>query len=474
MNLEFLGEFDRVYCYARVSSKEQANNRLSIESQINRLTCVKPKPDRLYKDVLGGDQSDRPDYLELMEQVKTDVLEYKLRVLVVITEQSRLSREGVDKVTDLIEYFDTIGVCLYALDGGKQTVAEPHEWLMRSQEALFNKYYLLQLRRTLRSVKAQRRLEGKPIIGNPPFGYAWSREKYLPDDNEWSIARAAVFKYLPPPKGEGLSLEKCVAWALTQGWKISASGFRTWLLNPILRGHLQYSEDGLTRAEHKQGVKKPKNMLYGRHEALITENEFLAILDRLKDNRLFARRGSTKPRHPMSGLVVCGSCSLNMKRKINGKSKVTGKEYAGYSCNNTHCSNRQHKAISKLESALQLEISKKARLLAEQMNESLSEQEVDPRILSLQSELRELENIYKVSPRSHIKNAILEIQNEVEQITKKPTSKLSNESLAQACIVFENPENFNLLSDPEKRQVYHYLCKQILVKDKQIEVVLNL
>ena len=475
MDLRHLGEFDRVYTYARVSSVEQADKRGSIDTQRNRLSGIRPAPDKHFEDVQSGDESNRPDYNALVQQSKEDALK-GYRVLIVITEQSRLSRQGSDRVTELIEMFDDLGICLFALDGGKQTVKEPHEWLMRSQEAVFNRYFLLQLRRNLRNSKAQRRKESKPINPSPPFGYKWTKSKYEPDEHEWKIARKLIGAYLPPPEGQGLSLRAVADIARSHGIKFSHSGIRQWLKNPVLQGHLQYSVGGHSREEQKRGVRwtsKTKEFRYNTHEPLISDHEAQLIAHRLQENRQYARGGTNAPRMPLSGLVKCANCDRNMTlhTTIN---KRYNKRYLNYICRNkAECNKRPSVVASKLEAAVHEAIAIRSEELSKITVQSANEPGLSPEERELQRQIEDLKKLYDCNPLSGIRAAIEELELKLERIQQKAPEQTDQEQIEACLKAFKNSEFFNQLSEFQKRWLYHLAVKEIRVeKGGKIYVIL--
>lgn len=475
MDLRHLGEFDRVYTYARVSSVEQADKRGSIETQRSRLMAVRPSPDKHFEDVQSGDEATRPDYIALVDQAKSDALK-GLRVLIVITEQSRLSREGSDRVTELIEMFDALNICLYALDGGKRTAKEPHEWLMMSQEALFNQYFLRQHRRNLRNSKAQKRKEGKPINPSPPFGYKWTKNKYEPNDKEWKTARLLVEAYLPQPEGQGVSLRKVTDIAREHGCKFSASGIRQWLKNPVLQGHLYYTVDGHTREEQKRGVRpgsKPRELRYNTHQPLISEHEAKLIEGRLQENKQYARCGTNAPRMPLSGLVKCANCDRLMSYHTTHDQRYKRK-YPNYVCRNREgCDQRPSMVVRKIEDAVYEAIAQRAKEFSELTVQSKNQEVVSPEEQELQRHINDLRILYERSPVSGIRAAIEELEDKLERLRQKAPEQTDQEQVEICIKVFSDRQFFSQLSEFQKRRFYHLAVREIHVgKGGKVQVTL--
>jgi DNA invertase Pin-like site-specific DNA recombinase len=489
MDLSFLGTFDRVYTYERVSSQTQMD-RNTIEVQHNRLKGITPRPHQMFGEVKGGDDSERAKYKELIAQVKHDVLTDQLRVLVVVTDQSRLSREGVDTVTSLIELFDVLGVVLYALDGGLLTVVDPTQRLAVGTKALFHDFFLREHRQRLRSGKAQRRLEGKPLNPNPPLGYEWTRDKYVPSEH-FELARQLAVHYLPQTEnpetsGDGWSLRRCSQWLGEQGLKYTPHGVAKLLRNPVWRGHLFMSEHGNSReaqkrerdtrkAEKAQGLKptpqspKPQVCFYNAHEAILSEEEYQRITWRLMDNQENARRGSNAPRYPLSGLVWCGYCETKLTVH-NHTDRRYGRRYMRYICRNRECQ-RQSVSLLILEAKLKETLVAYAPTIAEMVARPI-EETVNPEIRSLEQQVQDLKAMYKKTPLAGLRQAIEEMELQLQKLRKAPQKAPLN-SLMELIQVFNDPLAWELMSDLEKRQVYHELVDRIVVKGKH-DIVITL
>lgn len=465
MDLSFLGQFDRVYTYARVSSQTQYE-RQTIEVQENRLKAITPPPAIAFRDIQGGDEGDRPGYQKLIETCTSEAVK-GLKILVVVTEQSRLSREGADTVTNLLELFDALGITAYALDGGLLTVKDAGQWLAIGNKALFDAYFLRQHRQRLRKGREQRRKEGKPVQPNAPMGYRWTRDKYELNEDS-AIARQLFEHYLPPPIGSGWSLRKCAKWLEEKGKSYTAHGVRQLLINPMYRGILSYSEDGLSREEQKRGIsKKPKIFLYDQHEAIITEDEWRLIEQQLEDNRQHARRGTQAVRYPLSGLVWCARCSDRKMVVHTTTEKKTGRRYSSYECPNCGqgCSYRilEGKVIQSLcDRATEL-----ASMAAEPEEDSPSVEEME-----IRRQISELEAMYRKTQLSGIKDAIAEMRGRLNQI-EFGVKKVEAVDLTELVEALSDPEEYGRLPDANKRLLYHDLIERVDCDRRNIKVTLK-
>ncbi len=86
-----------IYGYARVSTKGQANDGNSLESQIEKLK--ENGADKIYQDSFTGTKTDRPEFTKLLNELKAgDTL-----VVCKLNRFARSISQGSELVTELIE-----------------------------------------------------------------------------------------------------------------------------------------------------------------------------------------------------------------------------------------------------------------------------------------------------------------------------------------------------------------------------------
>jgi len=484
MNLNFLGDFEFVFTYSRVSSTEQSE-RGSIETQNRRLSSIAPKPTEHFQDVMSGDREDRPGYQSLIKRVR-EVCGNGGRPLIVITEQSRLSRGGSSTVTELIEELEEIGALIYALDGGVQTVKEAHEWLAIANQAMFNQYFLRQHKRALRRAKAQRRKDEQVIVSRPPTGYLYSREKYLIDEDMYPKMREIVELYLPPPAGKGGSLRECAKLATRLGVKLTNPvAVKKWFLNPTVRGILWYSE-GYTKDEKLRGIKYTDKEVYlvgKKHDAIISDEEYQMILARLEDNKAYARCGVFTPRHPYTGLIYC-ACGEKM-HYYNVQYKRPGKEtlkYYYYRCLNVECIKGRRRNINEkyLDEECIAILREKGRAIALAVAKEKEKDSFCPKLEALKMELLKEEVEYRKKGREGTLMNIKQIKKEIAELEEGMQPDTSSEDTAKLIERFfgDSPTGgigWALLSPLEKRAVLRDLISRITFdEDGQVKVILKI
>ncbi|MEN9224618.1 MAG: hypothetical protein Q6L60_07025 [Thermostichus sp. HHBFW_bins_43] len=203
----------------------------------------------------------------------------------------RLSDLGdrVDEIHERLLQIQQAGIRLSLVNAsGVQTPANPEAWIPLLAEIP----HQLQSRRLSRR-QAQNRLAGKPPPGPAPFGYRREGDRYVPDRKQASIVEAFFQHFLLYG-----SLRQAVRFIEEKHHKhISVATGRNWLLNPVYRGDLAYT-DGTT--------------LRDTHPALLSRTEAAQIDRWLKRNQGIPRRSASAPRS-LAGLGRCRSCGSPLR-----------------------------------------------------------------------------------------------------------------------------------------------------------------
>lgn len=223
-------------------------------------------------------------YLEDLLQRITDGLVQEVLLL-------RLSDLGdrADEIHERLLQIQQAGIRLSLVtESGVQTPADAEAWIPLLAEIP----HQLQSRR-LCCRQAQNRLAGKPPPGPAPFGYRREGERYVPDRKQAGIVEDFFQHFLLYG-----SLRQAVRFIEEKHHKrISVATGRNWLLNPVYRGDLAYT-DGTT--------------LRDTHPALLSRTEAAQIDRWLKRNQGIPRRSASAPRS-LAGLVKCCSCGRPLR-----------------------------------------------------------------------------------------------------------------------------------------------------------------
>lgn len=283
--------------YIRVStaSGEQLS---ALENQRERVAAS--GVDEVIQDVQSGRESDREGLIRLLDLINRRQVEE-----VVFTRVDRLGRDAAD--TDaVIAFAAKRSVRLTALDGGTVESETPAGFVMSRIMTTMAEAESRMLSQRIKAGFAGRRKRHEPYNGRAPWGYRMNGAKtaYEPDPIEWPRAQefiailadcgwrmnTALDERLRRHPGTDIPLHSCRA-------------VRCWLLNPVLRGGIGYKQVKNHRFEE---------IVWGRHEALISHEKFSHLESVLDQNRrMWGHNSERKPRL-ITSLCVCGLCKRRM------------------------------------------------------------------------------------------------------------------------------------------------------------------
>ena len=455
---------EHVLAYGRVSTQLQADDEQALEQQLDQLK--RAGYTELFVDIQSGRDPSRPKFLALIERALS-LAESGESVTILVVELQRFARNtSVSMKT--IDRLDRAGVAIKEVSGGPISIKRAADWLAFGMRSLWAEYYSRDLSEKVKRGNEYRRLSGKPICNRPPLGYKFNDDcsQLIPDPDTWSIARGLIDRLLA-----GNSLNDVSRW-LYDNHQIRRhrTSIRYWLLNPIIRGHLTYSEGGLTVAERKTGIKKKKQFIYNAHETLITEGEYQQIFKRLQINSDMSGRNKGKTPSAIPPIVVCDSCNRKMSGRKNGK---YGRLYR---CGKIDCSNGKHSVKS---SDIELSIQKELIIRAEEIaNATLTDKEIvrDSNLIDLEEQLKSTRQLYAKTGRESFKLSIEEIEAEIRQI-KSATSHEEVTLINKRALVesLRRPDFISgIRDDVSRRYLYMDLVFQVrCLGTKVIRVILK-
>lgn len=420
--------------YLRVS-KDAPQQLAALDNQRSRIQAT--GVDRIIEDVESGLSQDRPGYLELLRLIDTKSIKE-----VVCTRVDRLGRDAA--ATDaLIAIAAMRGVAITCLDGGTVESSTPQGFLLSRIATSMAEVESRMLSLRVKAGLAEGRRKGRPMRGQSPWGYQVNsaRDALEPHPIEFERAREflAVLK-----EGDWRVNTALDLWQKrNKGWLPLGSNraVHNWLVNPVLRGGLGYghNSDGSW-----------SEIIWDRHQRLITHSEYLIIeRQRLDNRRRWGYSCKCKPR-PLTGLCVCNGCGRKMTyagkpprtsimcktRECPQRYKGTREELIRKHVNLTLLSrNNQINAVPASESLEAVALKKQIAVLTKQNDPDLTQ------AISLKQK----------------RLAVIE-----EQI------KEGSKSLA----IFKKPQELDELETSELRELYLTFVKQIDVKEQAIENVL--
>lgn len=321
----------RILGYARVSSEEQAINSRALEQQKARLTAA--GAEEILEDVESGAKDDRPSFQQLLKMVRSGECSE-----VVITKLDRITRSLLT-LRSTIQILIDANVRLRVLDDSidtKTAAGRFHINIMGSVAEM----ELDQLRERVLHGKRYGRQQKHHF--SCPFGYRLEEGSIYPNNAEYrdsgkshfQVAREAIDLFL-----NSGNLSQCIRTLSERyggdrvpgHWSVDfardVSGFKRWLLNPVLRGGLAYNVRRETKIEYQNT----------HPYTLLNDQEYRQIVDLLKASE------RTKTIHrrminPLAGLMVCAGCGAPMFTSNSGEK---GKRHAYILCSGAYP--RSHK-----------------------------------------------------------------------------------------------------------------------------------
>lgn len=480
----------KIIGYARVSSKEQAQNSHALEQQIERLKQA--GAEEVLADVESGwkNESDRTNLKQLMLLVENRQVDQ-----VLVTRLDRLSRRGL-KSFQIIEKFLKSNVTLKALDESFDLTTAAGR-AMAGQLVVFAQFHSDQKAESIRH--GWEHLRSKKVAIQPPFGYKVIDGKYELNhepflcliDGHIEFTYAAIAHDLVNIFFEQQTLRKTLAHinqkygiqffshCSKSGKKLngrsgrmfrfSLMGFRNWLLNPVLQGHTAY--------------RKQAEIYYNTHleHRIISPDEFSEIEKIFKQNKAIRGYGTNARRkYPCSGLVFCadcrGACYSATGTRNYYRAKRLGipiEKIYYFQCKNWRirgCSQKTMIPMQTVEDAIITSLTQKAsKIVAGKMNFTATVVKSE-KLLQLESQLKGLQQLGKNPAIDEaIANLQLQIEAEVSQHQQASQNSQEVEKRRKLCAeVFSDSQFWLQLTDEDKRRIYRELVDKVLVRDGKV------
>ncbi|MGB7249075.1 MAG: recombinase family protein, partial [Phormidesmis sp.] len=313
----------RIIGYARVSSREQAENSHALEQQVARLRAAGAED--VITDVQSGSKANRAGLQQIMQLVEEQRIEE-----VIITRLDRLARSIVT-TKKVIDLFRRQEVNLRALDDAldlKTSAGRLHINIIS---------VFAEAEADLLSERVQhgwQNLRDRKVAMNPPFGYIKVDDRFALDhtpflcllDDQHMYTKAEVARWCIEAFFQAKSLRGAIRLinerygirtfanpAGTTGrtargvFRWSPTGYRGWLTSPVLCGHTCYRR----KVKGQRRLQQDWDVHYNTHpqQRLLSDVEAVDIATILKLNRQHRGYGAeSKPKYPLSGLVYCAEC----------------------------------------------------------------------------------------------------------------------------------------------------------------------
>lgn len=507
--------------YARVSTREQAENHHALNQQIDRLKQA--GVETVYHDIESGDSSERPNFLLILNLVRQGIVSS-----IVATRWDRLTRnESI--YLELKKILTSHNVELNLLDQGPVDLLTASGELSADMQALIAVHERRMLKERVNRGFDYRR-KRLAASARAPWGYTTKEDKYVlnrkpivcllqerpenylelyeePDNSprlsgisKADIANESItlFKIHRKPRkvvsilnekygveikssfskshSEQNSLSsksslKFINPVLSEEllfW-ISGDNFRTWLINPVLRGHTVYKK---TDKNRKKKSPKDWEWHYNTHpnEKLLSDEEFVEIEAILKANsRKVAASGKTCF---LTGLIFCNNCLRKCILK-------RGSGYSYYGCRQSAlgCNNRGCVRLEKIDQAIIHALFDKALSLGELTKSEVQIHVQSPELVKLKQDLLGLEQLPGLESNQTLKQAKNDLIKQIKSLENQ--AKLFNFETATALEVLQHTQARKLpfwytLTEEEREIIYEKLVRKVFVLGEEvIDIELN-
>lgn len=278
----------------------------------------------IYEEVVSGDTiASRPKMQQLLTEVEAGMWQ-----AVLVIEVPRLARGDTADQGIVANAFKYSGTLILTPEKTYDPDNEYDEEYFEFGLFMSRREYKA-INRRLRAGQLASMREGKYTGSVPPYGYEIVKLKgekgntLVPVPEQAKIVKLIYRLYLE----EGMAQNAIATHLNSMGVPTARGGmWRVPTIRDILRNahYAGYTSNGFrpTKKVVRDGkitITRPKNLeleLYeGRHEALVTKEQYHTAVERLKKNRRPPVRNGYDLANPLSGLILCEACGAKMQRR---------------------------------------------------------------------------------------------------------------------------------------------------------------
>ncbi len=323
--------------YTRVSTKEQAETNLSLETQ--RKTCEEYCKKHGYKIMayFGGTyESAKTDERLEFNNMLSFVTKSRTNIsYIIVLSLDRFSRSGANAIY-ITEQLKKKGIIVISVMQPAD-VTTPSGALQQNIQFIFSEYDNQLRREKTISGMRNKLLKGEWCM-KPPRGYDiitinGNRSIVINEEGEL-LRKAFLWKYY-----EKLSQSEIIDRLRTMGLKINCQGMSRLLHNPFYCG--------IITSNSLQG-----QLVIGKHEKLVSKSLFLQVSEGLTSDHPVRSNNADHPDLPLRRLLTCVLCDGRYTGYKAGK-----KNLYYYRCNTKGCgSNRNANDVHRLFAELLIKI----------------------------------------------------------------------------------------------------------------------
>ena len=504
-----------IFGYARVSTREQAQNSHALEQQQARLN--EAGATEILTDVQSGRKNDRVQLQKLIKLIKAGKVKE-----IIATRLDRIARSTA-KFAEIAQLCLEFGVNLRILDQDINLNTSQGKF-MANLLASLAELETDQISERVRHGNNHRR-KGKKACPSYPFGYKVKEELYVLDERPFLCLlneRPANYLELCGEKLEVSQLPSLIVKQIARDFieifirqkglsrairtiyakygivksptkknghdgiiNWTSSSLRKWLLNPVLQGHTAYNKKiTVGKGKTKETDRSQWQILENTHpqHRLLTQEEVAEIqkIIELKQG-MSSQNFNTNPALPdaygdytyQSGLVFCGACYCkSISKTRTSKDGLTKYHYYGCRHSGKGCNNTESTRKSVIEQQLIKKLLEAATTIQVEPETPVPQKkpEPNPRLRSLQEKLENLEKISAFDP--DIEAIKDKTRQEIEKLLNPfATKDFENQTAAEIIQAGNNLAIWHTLSNDEKVQIFPLLVERITVRSGGVESI---
>ncbi|SDF27600.1 recombinase family protein [Sporolituus thermophilus] len=307
----------KIHIYARVSTDAQAEKGYSIQTQLDAcrakaaelgVTTIVEHVD----DGYSGATLDRPGLADLRAAVAEKQVD-----VIVCYDPDRLSRNHLHQLL-LIDEFEQAGVEMVFVTVTYERNAEGKLlYSIRSAVAEFERAKIRE-----RSIRGKRgkALAGKVVMNTHPYGYAYDRGTYVPDEKADTVRR--IFKEVISGKSiyevmKQLNMEKIPS---PKGGRWYVATISRILRNPLYTGEVRQFRETKKKINGKWKTERKNEYITVPCEPIVTREEFTAAAQAVARQKQWNRR-NTRHEYLLQNIAFCGFCGRRLDIVQRGRGK---------------------------------------------------------------------------------------------------------------------------------------------------------
>lgn len=475
----------KIIGYARVSSKEQAENSNALNQQVLRLKAAGATD--IIQEVETGSNASRPQFRKLLYKVEQNEIQE-----VVVTRMDRLTR-SLKTTIEIREIFMNSLCNLRALDD-QIDLSSPTGKFHFSLLGSLAEMEVDRLSERITYGQSAKRKKGE--VSKAPFGYSINGQGRLIFDftkclcsieskQEYRIIDLALetidlfFEHQSLSKTvdrfnskfgiKKYSKGKRQGNWFKLGWTLS--GLRNWLNSPVLLGNTYYPRN---RSKKQQ---EPE-IIYNTHEPILSLEDKKRIDSIIQQNKRF--KGFTKQSKtvkPTSGLLRCSACNSLMYHytsKSNGRDGSLRYSYNLAQCYSAKQGLCDRKKVINTDLA-QVAIIEHITRKAVKLSNSVVAEESKPQlrsleIITLEKQLAGLQELGSLGSNPAIEQSIRDVKNQIQSLILNSTSKTDSIAELEDILkqVFSFPEFWQKQKPEDLATIFKKLVNKVTIDNGKV------